>query len=217
MTAVKKKSRKKTKTHRQKTKESYAVNSESFQRPEEEPSGLMEDGEVAVAAVLENQAEEEDDNDNFEAIQGKGSITGEISDILCFKLSDEEYGVDLLKVKEIIRMIEITHVPKMKPMVKGIVSLRGTILPILDLRRRFSLPEFPYGRKSRIIIMTVEKGLMGFVVDEVKEVAQIKISEIEKPPDLLNEGDANPLIGVSRLDNRLIILLEIEKVIELDD
>lgn len=215
MAAVKKKTRKKTKTQAQNKKKGSAANSDSFQGPAEAVSGLMEDEKVTDAAALEKQAAEENDNDGPEEVLADGSDAEEVSDILCFRLTNEEYGVDLLKVKEIIRMIDITHVPKMSSMVKGILSLRGTIIPIYDLRKRLSLSELSYGGKSRIIIMSVEKGLMGFVVDEVKQVAQITISEIEKPPDMLSEENGSPLRGVSRIDNRLIILLDIEKAIAL--
>ncbi|MFQ5950152.1 MAG: chemotaxis protein CheW, partial [Nitrospiria bacterium] len=98
-----------------------------------------------------------------EDIPEDADLPEEIIELLAFRLADEAYAVDLEKVKEIIRLAEITHVPRAPAIIKGISSLRGTIMPIFELRTRLGLRESPSDRRTRIIVMMIEKGLLGFI------------------------------------------------------
>lgn len=140
----------------------------------------------------------------------------EIIELLSFRLSDEEYAVNLLKVKEIIRLLEITHVPRAPKIIDGVISLRGTIITIYDLRSRLGLKKHPPSRKNRIIVVTLEKGIVGYIVDEVVEVFKFKVSEVEPPPSMLGEKQTEHLQGVVRLGDRMVILLDIEKAVSIE-
>ncbi len=137
-------------------------------------------------------------------------------ELLCFMLSDEEYAVDIRDVREIIKVIEITEVPRMPSFILGIISLRGVIVPLLDLRMRLGLESGEYVSKTRIIIVSVERVSMGMVVDSVTEVVRLKQSVIEPPPTFLNNVDAELLEGVGRSDDRLLIMPNILKVFDLN-
>lgn len=138
-----------------------------------------------------------------------------ILELLAFRLADEEYAVDLLQVKEITRFVEITRVPRTPSAIKGVISLRGMIIPAFDLRTRLGLEESPPGRKTRIVVVMLEKGLMGLVVDEVTDVIKIKANEIEPTPFAVGGSEAEHLIGVARFKGRLLILLDLEKALSL--
>lgn len=144
-----------------------------------------------------------------------GSTEG-ILELLAFRLANEEYAVDLLKVKEITRFVEITRVPRTPSAIKGIISLRGTIIPAFDLRTRLGLEESPAERKTRIVVVMLKKGLMGLIVDEVTDVIKIKADEIEPPPSAVGGSEADHLIGVVRSKGHLLILLDLEKALALE-
>lgn len=139
-----------------------------------------------------------------------------ILELLAFRLADEEYAVDLLQVKEIIRFVEITRVPRTPSAIKGVISLRGTIIPTFDLRTRLGLEESPAERKTRIVVVMLEKGLMGLIVDEVTDVIKIKADEIEPPPSAVGGSETDHLIGVVRSKGHLLILLDLEKAMALE-
>jgi len=144
-----------------------------------------------------------------------GSSEG-VLELLAFRLANEEYAVDLLKIKEIIRFVEITRVPRTPSAIKGIISLRGTIVPAFDLRIRLGLEESPPERKTRIVVVMLEKGLMGLIVDEVTDVIKIKANEIETPPSVVGGSESEHLIGVVRSKGHLLILLDLEKALVLE-
>jgi len=132
--------------------------------------------------------------------------------LVSFKVGDEEFGVDILKVQEINRMIEITQVPDSPPDVEGVVNLRGKVIPVVDLRKRFGLTSREETIHTRIIVVELTNQTVGFIVDEVKEVLRIPSSVMEPPPDLAVGRNADYIIGIGKLDNRLLTLLDLEKV-----
>ena len=106
----------------------------------------------------------------------------ELIQLVSFNLDREEYGVYVLKVREIIRMSNVTRVPNTPHYVEGVINLRGKVIPIISLRKKFSLPDAEYDKHTRIIVMDVDGELMGFIVDAVSEVIRISSSEIQPPP-----------------------------------
>lgn len=139
--------------------------------------------------------------------------THEIIQLVSFELGGEEYGVDVLSVREIIRMPGITKMPNTPEYVDGIINLRGTVVPIISLRRRFGLPERGQDRQSRILVMEVGGGLTGFVVDAVAEVIRISAAEIQPSPAIAQGNAAQDAItGVINHGERLLIVLDLNRL-----
>lgn len=138
--------------------------------------------------------------------------SGEMLQLLAFLLGDEEYGIDIRIVREIIRLTEITQVPRAPSYIQGIISLRGTVLPIFDLRQMLSMPESKPDKKSRILVVSLEAGPVGIIVDAVTDVVELKEPELEPPPTVMTSLEADHIKGMGRYKGRLIILLDLEKV-----
>jgi len=134
-----------------------------------------------------------------------------------FKLGDEEYAIDVLKIQEIIRLMEITSVPRMDSYILGVINLRGKVIPVVDLRVRFELDRSDFDKKTRIIVVKFEKENIGFVVDEVTEVIRIDKSIIEPTPPLVGAVGQEYILGICKYLKRLIILLDIDRVVYNDD
>ncbi len=138
---------------------------------------------------------------------------GELIQLVSFSLDNEEYGVDVLKVREIIRMPSITRVPNTPHYVEGVINLRGKVVPIINMRRRFGLMEIEYDKQTRIMVMDVEGELMGFIVDSVSEVIRISSSEIQPSPAIVTSGiDQECISGVINQAERLLVLLDLQKM-----
>lgn len=131
-----------------------------------------------------------------------------------FRLGDEKYGVDILQVKTIERMLPITRVPKAPPFVEGVINLRGEIVPVIDLKKRFDLPESEITENTRIIIVTVEDLTVGMIVDSATEVIQLSQDAIEAPPAITTGIDSDYLEGVGKMEDKLLILLNLSKVLK---
>ncbi|HOV26867.1 MAG TPA: chemotaxis protein CheW [Pseudobacteroides sp.] len=132
-----------------------------------------------------------------------------------FVLSDEEYGLDIQMVNTIEKMIPITRVPKTPSFIKGVINLRGDIVPIMDLKERFGLPKTEETEETRIIIVKYEDIQIGIIVDEVKEVIYINEEQIESTTSLAKEGLMENVLGAGKVDNRVITLLNIEKLVNI--
>jgi purine-binding chemotaxis protein CheW len=143
----------------------------------------------------------------------------ELIQLVSFMLADEEYGVEVLKVREIIRMPTITKMPNVPHHVEGIINLRGKVIPIISMRRRFSLMENENNSQTRIIIMDVCGSLTGFIVDAVSEVIRIHSSEIQPPPSMmLSSGVGQEFItGVFNHAERLLIIMDIDRMFSEDE
>jgi len=130
-----------------------------------------------------------------------------------FQLSKETYGVDISKVWEIITMQPITQVPHTAEFIEGIINLRGRVIPVIDLRKRFNLPEDEFTRSTRIVVIEISGNTLGMIVDGVSEVLRIPSDIVEPPPPAITNIDADYLQGVAKLEDRLIILLNLDKVL----
>ncbi len=136
----------------------------------------------------------------------------EIIQLVSFRLGEEEYGIDILHVQEINRIMEITHVPKCAYFVEGVVNLRGKVIPVLDLRKRFGLPVKENDKETRIIVVEIAGKTIGLIVDSVDEVLRLPVSTIDPTPPMVSTSiDAQCINGVGKLEDRLIIIIDIEK------
>lgn len=133
--------------------------------------------------------------------------------LVAFKLGREEYGVSILQVQEIKRMTDITRVPNTPDYIRGVMNLRGSVLPVLDLKKRLGLQANEVTDDTRIVIVKVEDLNIGLIVDAVSEVMAIDQSSIENAQSVVSGVAANYLDGVGKLDNRLLILLNLEAII----
>jgi len=143
----------------------------------------------------------------------------ELIQLVSFMLADEEYGVEVLKVREIIRMPTITKMPNVPQHVEGIINLRGKVIPIISMRRRFCLMENENSNQTRIIIMDVCGTLTGFIVDAVSEVIRVRSSEIQPPPSMVLSGGIGQefITGVINHAERLLIVMDIDMMFSEDE
>ncbi len=136
---------------------------------------------------------------------------------LTFTLENEEYGIGILKVKEIIGMMPITSVPRTPDFVKGVINLRGKVIPVLDLRLKFDMGEIPYTDRTCIIVVEIDSDsatvLIGIVVDAVSEVLNIKESDIEETPTFGTSLNTAYILGMAKTEGSVKILLDIDKVL----
>jgi purine-binding chemotaxis protein CheW len=130
-----------------------------------------------------------------------------------FFLDREEYGVDVRQVQEIRRMSEITTVPRAPDFIRGVINLRGRVLPVLDLKRRLGLGEVEAGRATRIVVVRVGERLLGLLVDGASQVLKVAASRIEPPPEEVLEKGGDYIRGVAKLDDRLIILVDLGRLL----
>ncbi len=145
--------------------------------------------------------------------QLKTDATDELLQLVSFKVGEAEFGVDILKVQEINKMMELTIVPNTPDFVVGVVNLRGRIIPILNLRTRLGLPVKEYDLETRIIVVEMEDKTIGFIVDEVKEVLRIPKSITEPPPDIVSGIDSDYITAIGKMEDRLLILLDLAKIL----
>lgn len=140
---------------------------------------------------------------------------------LMFFLNKEHYGIPILKVSEIIGLMEITPIPRTPNFLKGVINLRGKIIPVLDLRLKFSLKERPYDEQTCIIIVEMvfnaTKSFIGIVVDKVAEVIKVYQPDIELPPQYGQEDENGFLTGVGKVKDKVVMLLDIEKIINYNE
>ncbi|MDR1242937.1 MAG: chemotaxis protein CheW [Deltaproteobacteria bacterium] len=141
----------------------------------------------------------------------------ELIQLVTFSIGEEEFGVDILKVQEIIRTMEITKVPRAQAFVEGVINLRGKVIPIIDLRRRFGLNSKAHDKHTRIIVIEINNMIVGFVVDSVSEVLRIPSGTVEPPPPVVAGMDSEYINGVGKLQDRLLILLDLDKLLSSED
>jgi len=127
-------------------------------------------------------------------------------------LNNEEYAVDILNVQEINRITEITKVPNSADYIEGVINLRGKVIPVINLRKKFAFEEKPLDDTSRIIIMEVQGLTNGLVVDSVSEVLRVPASRIEPAPPMSSDMSSKFIEGLAKLDDRLIIIIDINKL-----
>jgi len=140
---------------------------------------------------------------------------------LTLSLAGEEYGIKILKVKEIIGMMPITTVPLTPPFVKGVINLRGKVIPVLNLRLKFGMEEVAYSERTCIIVVEIKRQggsvLIGIMVDSVSEVLNIKANDIEETPSFGVQIDTNYILGMAKMSGGVKILLDIDRVLNADE
>ena len=137
-------------------------------------------------------------------------------ELLSFRLAGEEYALDILRVREIIKVGAFTEVPRAPAFVPGILSVRGTIVPVIDLRMRLRLPVEPPGKLARILITTKDGDPYGLLVDEVRHVERLLPEDIEPPPPFIGGALAEFLSGIGRTEGKLLILLNLDAVLSFE-
>lgn len=143
-----------------------------------------------------------------------GGAGGQQLQLVTFEIGAEEFGVDILAVHEINRMMALTRVPQSPPEVEGVINLRGKIIPVMDLRKRFGLGQAAVSEHSRIVVVEVHHHVVGFIVDRVHEVLRIDSSIVEPAPAMACSIDSDFIAGVGKLEGRLLILLDLNKLFE---
>ena len=140
---------------------------------------------------------------------------------LTFTLAEEEYGIGILKIKEIIGMLPITSVPQTPDFVKGVINLRGKVIPVMDLRLRFGMSSIDYSERTCIIVVEIDGNsgtiLIGIVVDAVSEVLNIKGDDIEKTPTFGAKLNTDYILGMAKMEGGVKILLDIDRVLGSDE
>ena len=134
--------------------------------------------------------------------------------IVGFRVGTETFGVAIQSVHEIVRMMDITSVPDTPDYIEGVINLRGKIIPVVDLRKRFGEKQITPSKKNRILVAEVGSKMVGLVVDAASEVLKIPPSEVDPPPNVFQEGELNYVTGVGKLGNRLVILVDLAKVMQ---
>lgn len=133
--------------------------------------------------------------------------------LVTFRIGEEEFGVDILAVQEIIRMMQITMVPRAPEFIEGVINLRGKVIPVINMRTRFNKPALNQDNNTRIVVMELENKIVGFLVDGVSEVLRIPESTVEDPPPVVAGIGSEYIRGIGKLDNRLLILLNLDNLL----
>lgn len=141
----------------------------------------------------------------------------DVEQYVSFLIGSETYGVSVLLVQEIIGMTEITHVPKTLEFVKGVINLRGTVVPVLDMRSKFKMETLEYGSSTIIIIVEVNNRLIGMIVDSVSDVLSIPVKSIQDTPHFSTQIETDYILGIGQSNDDLVIILNVDKIIATDD
>lgn len=140
---------------------------------------------------------------------------------LTFELAPEIYGIEILKVQEIIGIMKVTRVPKLPEFIKGVINLRGKVIPVVDLRLKFSLNSVEITEKTCIIVVQVARGnsviVMGLIVDQVSEVLDIKNEQLEPAPSFGSSIDTDFLLGIGKVEDKVIMLVNVDQVLSLEE
>jgi purine-binding chemotaxis protein CheW len=134
--------------------------------------------------------------------------------VVGFRIGTETYGVRIGSVREIVRVPDITSVPSAPDLIEGVINLRGKIIPVMDLRKRFGQSDIVPNKKNRILVVELDNKLLGLIVNAASEVLKIPPADIESPSSVFAEGESSYVVGVGKLKGRLIILLDITKLLQ---
>ena len=149
----------------------------------------------------------------MEQVSGSRATRSTSAQFLTFALGSEEYGVEILKIQEIKGFSAVTPLPNAPSYVRGVLNLRGTIVPIVDLRQKFGMPAEAYTKFTVIVVVQVQGKTLGFVVDAVSDVLTVTADSIQPTPDLHGQVDTTFLTGLAPTGDKLVILLDIDKVL----
>lgn len=153
----------------------------------------------------------------MEAVAEKKLTKSHEGKYLTFVLGTEEYGIEILKVREIIGIMDITSVPQTPDYMKGVINLRGKVIPVIDLRLKFAMTEEEYTQETCTIVVEVNSSLIGIIVDTVSEVVDVGSDEIEETPQFGQGIDTDFITGLGKVKGKIIILLDIEKVMTTEE
>jgi len=145
------------------------------------------------------------------------TTTPQEQQLVAFGLAGETYAVPVARVQEIIRACDATELPRTADFLRGVINLRGRILPVIDLRTRLRLPPAPAGPASRILVVETDQGVAGLMVDSVSEVLRLPESHIEPSSHLAGTVDPALILGVGRRGDHLVILMDVDRILEIDD
>ena len=134
--------------------------------------------------------------------------------VVGFRIGRETFGLPISIVREIVRVPEITSVPNAPDYIEGVINLRGRIIPVVDLRKRFGDKSFERDKKNRIVVVELSSRAIGLIVNSASEVLRIRPSEIDEPHNVFKEGELNYITGIGKLNGRLVILLDLNKILE---
>ena len=141
----------------------------------------------------------------------------ELLQLVSFKIANEEFGIDILNVQEINKMTQVTKVPNSPEFVEGVINLRGRVIPVVNLRVKMDLPNREYDKDTRIIVVDLSGKTVGFLVDSVSEVLRIPRNIMEPPPSIVAGINSNYITAVGKLEDRLLILLDLDKILQQDE
>lgn len=177
--------------------------------PEKSPAGYN-----ALETILSGRKMAADSDDNA-SLQAFAYRSEEVEEYLCCRVAHEEYAISIMAIKEIVKPRDVTAVPRMPAFIMGVISLRGVIIPVMDMRLRLSLPLSTSKDRERIIVLRMDSGFCGVLVDEVIQVARIKKSSIEEPPAVLAGIDRDFVTGLGHFDNRMLIILNLGAILDI--
>jgi purine-binding chemotaxis protein CheW len=143
-------------------------------------------------------------------------ISADEKQLVLFELGTETYGLDIASVHEIIRMQPITKVPKAPFYVEGVINLRGRVIPVIDIGKRFGFEKTDDVKNNRIVVINIEDTTLGIIVDAVTEVIRIPVDSIDSVSDIVTSGQADYLMGIAKLPEKMIILLALDKLLMKD-
>lgn len=147
---------------------------------------------------------------------GISDVSSHKGKYLTFVLCNEEYGIEIIKVKEIIGIMNITSMPQMPDYMKGVINLRGKIIPIIDLRLKFGFQETEHSKETCIIVIEVNHKVTGVIVDTVSEVLDVNSEELEQAPNLGNGVNTDTILGMAKVKDKVKILLNIDRILAAD-
>ena len=178
------------------------------------PRVKMQAGFDALETILSGR-ESAADFDDSSISQGYANGFEDVEEYLCFRVAHEVYAISIMAIKEIVKPRDVTAVPRMPTFILGVISLRGVIIPVMDMRRRLSLTVSPATGRERIIVLRMDSGFCGILVDEVIQVARIMKNCIEDPPSVLEGIDRDFVAGLGHFDNRMLIILNLAAILDI--
>lgn len=137
--------------------------------------------------------------------------------LVVFILNNEEFACNINDVREVLKMVKVTPLPQSLKFIEGVINLRGEVIPVIDLRKRFNLPEVDYSERSRIIIVEVGSNQVGLIVDEVSEVLRLSSSQVQASPSGVTGEDSELIVGVGKIEQRLLIILNLEYILSSEE
>jgi purine-binding chemotaxis protein CheW len=133
--------------------------------------------------------------------------------VACFYIGEEEYAIDIMKIKEIIRPLKITFIPNSPPFIEGAINLRGMVIPVIDMRKRFNIPPENNIKKIKFIITVIENRIIGLIVDDVSRIIKIRLEDLLPPPSIFKGVDSKFIYGLYRDEDNLLVLLDLDNIL----